>query len=52
MVLYKHKGMLKNLIATLRWGKLSQEQKQELETLTLKQVFKRPYLSPKLYHNW
>jgi hypothetical protein len=44
--------MLKKIIATLRWGKLSKEQKEELKTLTLKQVLSRPYLAPKLYHHW
>ena len=36
--------MLKVLIAELRWGKLSPEQKQKLETLSLKEVLNTPYL--------
>ena len=41
--------MLKNILAELRWGPLTPEQQKELETLTLKQVFLRPYLAPKLH---
>jgi len=36
--------MLKVLIAKLRWGKLSPEQKQKLEILSLKEVFNATYL--------
>ena len=44
--------MLKNFLARLRWGRLSQEQKDELKTLPLSQVFTRPYLSPKLHKHY
>jgi|DEB0MinimDraft_6_1074348.scaffolds.fasta_scaffold497418_1 hypothetical protein len=41
--------MLKYIIARLRWGKLSQEDKEILKTMPVSQVFSRPYLNPKLY---
>jgi hypothetical protein len=44
--------MLKNLIAHLRWGSLSPEQKEELKTMSFRQVLNRPYLTPKLYKNY
>ena len=44
--------MLKNILARLRWGSLSPEQEEELKTLSFRQVFFRPYLSPKLHKNY
>jgi hypothetical protein len=44
--------MLKSILASLRWGSLSPEQKEELKTLPLLKVFTRPYLAPKLYKNY
>jgi hypothetical protein len=44
--------MLKNLLARLRWGSLSPEQKEELKTMSFKQVFDRPYLVPKLHKHY
>jgi hypothetical protein len=44
--------MLKYIFAYLRWGSLSPEQKEELKTMTIKQVFDRPYLSPKLHKHY
>lgn len=44
--------MLKFILARLRWGKLTKEQKEELKTLPLSEVFKRPYLCPKLYTHY
>lgn len=45
--------MIKNIIASIRWGELTKEQMDELKTLSLKQVLDRPYLLPKLmkYYN-
>jgi len=40
--------MFKLFIARLRWGKLSQEQLDEIKTLPFNEVCKRPYLCPKL----
>ena len=44
--------MLKNLLARLRWGLLTTEQQDELKTLSLRKVFTRPYLSPKLHKHY
>jgi len=44
--------MLKYIFAYLRWGSLSPEQKEELKTMSFKQVFTQPYLAPKLYKHW
>jgi len=44
--------MLKNILATLRWGSLSPEQKEELKTMSLRQVLNRPYLAPKLHKHY
>ena len=44
--------MFKLFIARLRWGKLSQEQLDELKTLPFNEVCKRPYLAPKLYKHY
>jgi hypothetical protein len=44
--------MLKLIFARLRWGKLSQEQKEELKTLSLGQTLARPYLVPKLFKHY
>jgi hypothetical protein len=44
--------MLKNLLAELRWGPLTPEQQKELDTLPLKEVFRRPYLAPKLHKHY
>jgi len=44
--------MLKNIIASLRWGKLNNEQKEELKKLSFKQVLGRPYLVPKLHKHY
>ena len=44
--------MIKNLIAHLRWGSLSPEQTEELKTMSLRQVFTRPYLAPKLHKHY
>ena len=44
--------MLKNIIARLRWGNLDQEQKDVLKTLSIRQVFNRPYLTPKLHKHY
>jgi len=40
--------MLKYILASLRWGNLSNEEREVLKTLPLSQVLKRPYLAPKL----
>jgi len=44
--------MLKYFLAEIRWGSLSPEQKEELKTLPLSEVFKRPYLAPKLQKHY
>jgi hypothetical protein len=44
--------MLKNIIASLRWGKLNNAQKDELKKLSFKQVLGRPYLVPKLHKHY
>jgi len=44
--------MLKNIIASLRWGKLNQEEKDELKKISLKEVLDRPYLVPKLHKHY
>jgi len=44
--------MFKLFIAKLRWGKLSQEQLDELKKLSFSQVCSRPYLAPKLYKHY
>ena len=44
--------MLKYIIARLRWGKLSQEDKEILKTMSASQVFSRPYLKPKLHTHY
>jgi len=44
--------MLKQLLAHLRWGSLTLEQKEELKTLSFKEVFTRPYLDPKLHKHY
>jgi hypothetical protein len=44
--------MLKYILAKLRWGSLSPEQKEELKTLPISEVFSRPYLAPKLYKHY
>ena len=44
--------MLKYFLTRLRWGSLSPEQKEELKTMSLRQVFDRPYLSPKLHKHY
>ena len=44
--------MFKYILAELRWGRLTPEQKQELETLSLKEVLNRPYLAPKLHKHY
>ena len=44
--------MLRYLLARLRWGSLSPEQKEELKTMSIKQVFTRPYLAPKLHKHY
>jgi len=44
--------MLKNIIAFLRWGNLNKEQKEELKTLSIREVFGRPYLAPKLHKHY
>ena len=44
--------MFKYLLARLRWGSLSPEQKEELKTLSLSAVLNRPYLVPKLHKHY
>jgi hypothetical protein len=41
--------MLKYILARLRWGSLSPEQKEKLKTLSIKEVFNSPYLIRKYY---
>ena len=41
--------MFKLILAQIRWGKLSQEQKEVLKTLPFGEVLSRPHLCPKLY---
>jgi len=41
--------MFKNIIASIRWGKLSKEEKEVLKTISLGETFRRPHLLPKLY---
>lgn len=44
--------MIKYILARLRWGSLTTEQKEELKTLSLGKVFSRPYLTPKLHKHY
>ena len=44
--------MLKFILAKLRWGKLTKEQKEELKTLPFSEVCKRPFLAPKLHKHY
>jgi len=44
--------MIKNILASIRWGSLSPEQKEELKTMPLSEVFTRPYLIPKLHKHY
>ena len=41
--------MFKTILARLRWGSLSPEQKEIVKTLSFREVFSRPYLDPKLH---
>ncbi len=41
--------MFKSILAFVRWGKLSQEEKEVLKTLSFIETFRRPYLAPKYY---
>jgi len=41
--------MFKNILARLRWGSLSPEQKEKLKTLSFKEVFGTPHLIRKFY---
>jgi hypothetical protein len=43
---------MKYFLARLRWGSLSPQQKEQLETMSLGQVIKRPYLCPKLHKHY
>jgi len=40
--------MFKYILAHLRWGELSNEELEVLDTLPFREVAKRPYLCPKL----
>lgn len=44
--------MFKGIIAFIRWGKLSKEEKEVLKTISLGETLRRPYLAPKLYKHW
>jgi hypothetical protein len=44
--------MLKKIIASLRWGDLSNDELDVLETMTLKKVFMCPYLCPKMHKHY
>jgi hypothetical protein len=41
--------MLRYLLARLRWGSLSPQQKEKLSTLSLVETFRSPYLISKLF---
>jgi len=40
--------MFKYILANLRWGELSNEELEVLDSLPFGEVLKRPYLAPKL----
>lgn len=44
--------MFKYILASLRWGDLSNEELDVLDTLPFREVLKRPYLCPKLHKHW
>ena len=41
--------MLKNIITYIRWGNLPPEEESKLQMLSLKEIFKSPYLTRKFY---
>ena len=43
---------MKYILARLLWGSLSPQQKEQLRTMSIRQVLNRPYLCPKLYKNY
>jgi len=43
---------MKYILARLRWGSLSPEQKEKLKTMSFAEVFNRPYLTPKLHKHY
>jgi len=40
------------MLARLRWGNLSAEQRAELDTMGLRETLSRPYLAPKLHKHY
>jgi len=44
--------MLKLSLARLRWGNLSPEQREELNTMGLRETFLRPYLASKFHKHY
>ena len=41
--------MLKYLLATIRWGKLSPEDRNKVKSLSLKEIFNSAYLTRNYY---
>jgi len=44
--------MLKYILARLRWGPLSSEEREKLKSLSFRQTLNQSYLHSKLYKNY